>query len=390
LNFNAFYRNDSGYFSTPETIGLIGDSILSYTHAVGDFNSDGYYDIVSNNHDDNPSTLWQNTGSEYNWVKVKLKGVISNRDAIGSRLEYFLGDKKFIRYTHAGEGFLGQNSRTLILGIEESNQMDSLHVIWPSGHTDRLYNLKAGEIFEIEEGQYSDGFSCEIKLISGTCNEYPRLSASLFGEGISYNWSNNSQSPVITVYNSGRYTLRTTTDQGVFVDTISINLEDLTVPMDLSLEVFPSIDLDGLATVNVSGGVPPYEFQWNDPFLQTTQTAVNLSPGQYMVTVTDQRGCVQVAVANVGRRETILGDLIDKRISLYPNPANTSLYYKLEGFGVEEISITDISGKQILQINQSPTIMGKISLQDIQEGIYLITLKGDNSEIIQKRIIIEK
>ncbi len=390
LNFNAFYRNDSGYFSIPETIGLIGDSILSYTHAVGDFNSDGYYDIVSNNHDENPSTLWQNTGSEFNWVKVKLKGTISNADAIGSRLEYFLGDKKHIRYTHVGEGFLGQNSRNLILGIKELNQLDSLHVIWPSGHTDKLYNLNAGEILEIEEGQYSDGFSCEIKLLSGTCNEYPRLSASLFGKGISYNWSNNSQSPVITVYNSGRYTLRTTTDQGVFVDTISINLEDLTVPMDLTMEVFPSTDLDGLATVNVSGGVPPYEFQWNDPFLQTTQTAINLSPGQYMVTVTDQRGCVQVGMANVGRREAILGDLLEEEISIFPNPANTALYYRLESFGVEEISITDISGKQILQIQQPPTVSGQINLHDIEKGIYLITLKGDNSKIVQKRIIIEK
>jgi len=44
---------------------------------------------------------------------------------------------------------------------------------------------------------------------------------------------------------------------------------------------------DGTATVNVSGGVPPYTYQWDDPTNQTTQTAVNLSPGIYMCTVTD-------------------------------------------------------------------------------------------------------
>jgi gliding motility-associated-like protein len=47
----------------------------------------------------------------------------------------------------------------------------------------------------------------------------------------------------------------------------------------------------GTATVNISGGTPPYTIIWNDSAAQTTRTAVNLCPGPYNVTITDGNGC---------------------------------------------------------------------------------------------------
>lgn len=46
----------------------------------------------------------------------------------------------------------------------------------------------------------------------------------------------------------------------------------------------------GTATVNVSGGTPPYTYLWDDSFSQTTQTATALCAGTYNVTVTDNLG----------------------------------------------------------------------------------------------------
>lgn len=48
---------------------------------------------------------------------------------------------------------------------------------------------------------------------------------------------------------------------------------------------------DGRATVNLTGATSPVDFQWNDPLMQGTQTASNLSGGQYSVTVTDANNC---------------------------------------------------------------------------------------------------
>ena len=44
---------------------------------------------------------------------------------------------------------------------------------------------------------------------------------------------------------------------------------------------------DGIGTVNVVGGTPPYTYLWDDLNTQTTQTATSLCAGTYNVTVTD-------------------------------------------------------------------------------------------------------
>lgn len=49
----------------------------------------------------------------------------------------------------------------------------------------------------------------------------------------------------------------------------------------------------GSATINVTGGISPYTFEWNDPVQQTTQTAVGLCDGTYTCQVTDAVGNVQ-------------------------------------------------------------------------------------------------
>lgn len=49
----------------------------------------------------------------------------------------------------------------------------------------------------------------------------------------------------------------------------------------------PVITCNATATATVSGGTPPYTYQWNDANLQTTSTAVGLCAGTYHVTVTD-------------------------------------------------------------------------------------------------------
>lgn len=48
---------------------------------------------------------------------------------------------------------------------------------------------------------------------------------------------------------------------------------------------------NGTATVNVVGGTPPYQYQWNDANGQTTATATGLPRGTYTVTVSDAQGC---------------------------------------------------------------------------------------------------
>jgi gliding motility-associated-like protein len=47
----------------------------------------------------------------------------------------------------------------------------------------------------------------------------------------------------------------------------------------------------GVTVTNVSGGTAPYSFSWNANPVQTTQNLVNVTPGNYTLSIIDQNGC---------------------------------------------------------------------------------------------------
>ncbi|MFH1320459.1 MAG: PKD domain-containing protein [Bacteroidota bacterium] len=60
---------------------------------------------------------------------------------------------------------------------------------------------------------------------------------------------------------------------------------------------------DGSATVVTSGGIPPYNYLWDDPASQTADTVAGLAVGTYNVVVSDANSCTgtgNIAVNNAG------------------------------------------------------------------------------------------
>lgn len=51
---------------------------------------------------------------------------------------------------------------------------------------------------------------------------------------------------------------------------------------------------NGSATATPNGGTGPFTYTWNTVPVQTSQTATNLPPGQYIVTVADSLGCTTI------------------------------------------------------------------------------------------------
>lgn len=69
---------------------------------------------------------------------------------------------------------------------------------------------------------------------------------------------------------------------------------------------------DGQITATVTGGLAPYDFQWDDPLNQTTQTATNLTAGTYTVTVTDANNCTTSQSITITQPDGITGALINR------------------------------------------------------------------------------
>ena len=152
---SAFYENDGfNYYSIPTDAGFLNDTEESYSNAIGDFNNDGYPDIIVNNEAAN-MFLWKNNCSvniNNNWLKVKLEGTSSNKDGIGSYIEISINGNKQFRYTVAGEGYLSQNSNSEFFGLADNNTIDYIKVTWLSGVVDVINNVSANQTLTIIEG----------------------------------------------------------------------------------------------------------------------------------------------------------------------------------------------------------------------------------------------
>lgn len=114
------------------------------------------------------------------------------------------------------------------------------------------------------------------------------------GGGFQYEWPGQlSLNDTLTVSSAGTYTVVVTDTNGC-KDTARTVIQGLS-PLQVQFWVQqPSChnSLDGMTTVVVNGGLPPYAYSWNTSPVQTTASLTGLNQGTYIVTVTDAAGCV--------------------------------------------------------------------------------------------------
>lgn len=172
INSSAFYYNMGDESFTALSAGFVGDTVQSFSNALGDFNKDGKIDLMVINSSPFQSQLWENqTISSHGYISIELEGVLSNRDAIGSRIDVYSAGQRQSRFTQCGTSFLGQNSERNIIGIGLAEMADSILIHWPTGHVDRLEEVMAGAEIKVLEGSTTGGeinISPDVQLISST------------------------------------------------------------------------------------------------------------------------------------------------------------------------------------------------------------------------------
>jgi tetratricopeptide (TPR) repeat protein len=81
-------------------------------------------------------------------LAIRLRGVTSNRDGIGARVDV---DGK-VKFLQAGSGYLSQHTKQLHFGLGDAGAAASVRVWWPSGQQQEFHDLQAGFLYEVEEG----------------------------------------------------------------------------------------------------------------------------------------------------------------------------------------------------------------------------------------------
>jgi len=137
---------------------------------------------------------------------------------------------------------------------------------------------------------------------NGLCNGTATVTATGGTAPYTYQWNdqNNTTNATITGLCAGPYSVTVTDANGC------VSVSTVTITQPLVLTAFTTANdvscfgvCNGTASVFVTGGTPPYTYQWNDPNNQTTVTAVGLCAGTYMVTVTGTNGCTATATETI-------------------------------------------------------------------------------------------
>jgi hypothetical protein len=168
---NRLYRGgEEGFINADEDFP--SGSNLSFSAVVGDFNWDGFPDLVSHQIGELAQVL-QAVPNGNHWLKVKLEGTESNRDAIGSELRLWQDGVCHLRQVICGTNYLGQDSRWQFFGLGTNSAVDSLVVSWPSGLEEIVFPIEVDVHLELLEGgivEIEPIFGC---LYSVACNYNP-------------------------------------------------------------------------------------------------------------------------------------------------------------------------------------------------------------------------
>lgn len=195
----------------------------------------------------------------------------------------------------------------------------------------------------------------------------------------SYLWSDNSTSDTLKNVGTGTYSV-TVTDAN---SNTATDADSLGQPQFVTGHVTTSASHgnDGMAIISSSGGTPPYTYLWNDG--QTTDTIINLAPGTYDVTTTDNHGCTDHRSGVVDDISGIydVQNALDN-FDVYPNPTEATLNLKFTLTKEEslQIRVVDVSGKIVYteKATLSGNVQHAINVSELAKGSYILQVLTTN------------
>lgn len=110
--------------------------------AVSDLDKNGTPDLVVT-HTNEPIAILRNDAKIENWLAVQLVGRQSPRSAIGAWVEIAAGGQKQTRYVKGGGSYLSTSDRTLLFGLGQATEIESIEVHWPTGQKTRLASVSS-------------------------------------------------------------------------------------------------------------------------------------------------------------------------------------------------------------------------------------------------------
>lgn len=126
--------------------------------ACDDLDGDGRVDVVVLNSRKPPTILRNESPGGNRWLEVRLRGVESNRDGVGSRVKVVAGDLALVDEVRSGRGYQSHFGTRLHFGLGKRDRVDRIEVRWLGGGTDIVEDVAAVDrVLTIVEGSAPAG-----------------------------------------------------------------------------------------------------------------------------------------------------------------------------------------------------------------------------------------
>ncbi len=135
--------------------------------ATADFFNEGKQDLLVSQLDGPPLLLRNKTLNTGHWLRIKTRGIRSNRDGFGTRVIVKAGTLTQTAEVRANSSFESASDPRLHFGLGSATKVDSIEVHWPSGQTDRIAEIAADQQITVEEGK-------GVVASSGSSRSLPR------------------------------------------------------------------------------------------------------------------------------------------------------------------------------------------------------------------------
>lgn len=151
LGWTVYLNTGSGTFSRVlnQTFKL---SDYRSGASLADYDNDGDLDIFSPSFIANVTNgLYRNVGNSNKWMKIKLQGTVSNRWAIGAKIDVYAGGLRRHQQVITANGFGNQNPVLAHFGMASATMADSVEITWPTGRKQKFVGLAVNQVHTFVE-----------------------------------------------------------------------------------------------------------------------------------------------------------------------------------------------------------------------------------------------